>query len=203
MYSGIFLFHHPKIGIGKNELFILFILKTLGNNEIGKLRPHKRHDENPWEPARVGRTKHLYNNTFAPRCGAYLSFGTYSRLFTLERCYNITAPYFFFSLFAERGAPVSLEGNNQQSFMRKGSAPKFLAFYVPFLTEQISLRILYWNGVYFACFTYMYCAYLRTGCQFAKLINDIAKLDIEHHRCRRCLYWKCFTGRWFFWKCFN
>ena len=155
MYSDIFLFHHPKIGIGKNELFILFILKNLGNTEIGKLRPHKRHDENPWEPARVGRTKHLYNNTFAPRCGAYLSFGTYSRLFTLERCYNITAPYFFFLLFAERGAPVSLEGNNQQSFMRKGSAPKFLAFYVPFLTEQISFThtLLKW---YLFCMIYIH-----------------------------------------------
>ena len=52
--------------MGKNELFILFILKTLGDNKIGKLRPHKRHDENPWEPARVGRTEHKYNNTFAP-----------------------------------------------------------------------------------------------------------------------------------------
>ena len=39
--------------------------------------------------------------------------------------------------------------------------------------------------------------------KFAKLINDITKLDIEHHRCRRCLYWKCFTGRCLYWKCFN
>ena len=43
------------------------------------------------------------------------------------------------SYFTERRAPVSLEGNNQQSFMRKRSAPKFLAFYVPFLTEKVSL----------------------------------------------------------------
>ena len=78
--------------MGKNKLFILFILKTLGDNKIGKLRPHKRHDENPWEPARVGRTEHLYNNTFAPRRGSYLGFGTYSCLFTLELCYNSTAP---------------------------------------------------------------------------------------------------------------
>ena len=48
---------------------------------------------------RAGMTEHLYNNTFAPRCGAYLGFGTYSRLFTLELCYNTTAPYFFFLLF--------------------------------------------------------------------------------------------------------
>ena len=48
---------------------------------------------------RAGMTEHLYNNTFAPTCGAYLVFGTYSRLFTLELCYNTTAPYFFFLLF--------------------------------------------------------------------------------------------------------
>ena len=142
---------------------------------------------------RVGMMEHLYNNTFSPRCGAYLGFGTYSRLFTLELCNNTTAPYFFLllffsfilffyhgqgtfirfnfialgnaiesaawsiigglarsKLFAERRAPVSLEGNNQQSFMRKGSAPKFLAFYVPFLTEKIFLThtLLKWYLFY-------------------------------------------------------
>ena len=64
--------------MGKDELFILFILKTLGDTKIGKLRPHKRHRENPWEPARVASTEHLSdNNTFAPRCGAYWGFGNY------------------------------------------------------------------------------------------------------------------------------
>ena len=102
LYSDIFLFHHPKIGMDKNELFIL---KTLGDTKIAKLRPHKWHDENPREHPpphphpRVWMTEHLYNNTFASRCGAYLGFGTYSSLFTLELSYNTTAPYFFFLLF--------------------------------------------------------------------------------------------------------